>query len=637
MMQILELVLYSYDGRRRKLAFNLGQVNIITGKSRSGKSAVGDIIEYCLGGQSCNIADGVVRESVSWYALLLQFDDERVFVARENPGVGVQSTTSCYVETGKELESPEKADFVSNVNVDGIEDLLSRRLGIEENVNIPQEGQTRTPLTANIRHSLFYCFQGQDEIAARSHLFHRQAEQFITQAIKDTLPYFLGAVDGQALKLEAERKEKNRELSRLKRALSDEREIRGVSTSRGASLFEEAVAVGLARKGDVDQTDFNSLYDYLRQLELIEVAEPNNHADQLATLQQKHLQLTEELSAIGYDLREAKQYQGYTKGFGDEAYYQKSRLESIGLFDKINFDTGKCPFCSANLEQQLPGVEAIKESIVALDDSIGQISREQPRLQQHIETLQRKAEDLRNQRRDIADSIQALFESESRLKEIRDLNERRALVLGRISLWVETVSREEDYSELETKQQELIDRLKVLDDLLDRENTEDRVHAALSNMQSDMTTWAKDLNLEGGGYAYRLDYHKATVVMDKDRTIPLNQMGSGSNWVGVHLIAMFALQEFFVKHERPVPGFLFLDQPSQVYFPSMEHKDENKDLQAVSKIYQFIYKQVASMAGKAQVIIVDHAQLDDPTFEDNVIESWWDDDKNLVPIEWIKN
>jgi len=82
MMQILELVIYSYDGRRRQITFNLGSVNIITGKSKSGKSVVGDIIDYCLGGRDCNIADGIVRENVSWFGLLLQFDNERVFVAK---------------------------------------------------------------------------------------------------------------------------------------------------------------------------------------------------------------------------------------------------------------------------------------------------------------------------------------------------------------------------------------------------------------------------------------------------------------------------------------------------------------------------------------------------------------------------
>lgn len=55
-MQIQELVLYGRNGKVRHLPFSLGTVNIITGKSKSGKSAVGDIIDYCMGGSSCNIA-----------------------------------------------------------------------------------------------------------------------------------------------------------------------------------------------------------------------------------------------------------------------------------------------------------------------------------------------------------------------------------------------------------------------------------------------------------------------------------------------------------------------------------------------------------------------------------------------------
>jgi len=154
--------------------------------------------------------------------------------------------------------------------------------------------------------------------------------------------------------------------------------------------------------------------------------------------------------------------------------------------------------------------------------------------------------------------------------------------------------------------------------------------------KTDMTEWAKKLELEGQGNSYRIDLGKATVVMDKDRPIALQQMGSGSNWVGVHLIAMFALHKFFISHSRPVPGFLFLDQPSQVYFPSMEHKDENKDLKAVGMIYDFISDCISILGGKMQIIIMDHAQLDEASFKDHVIESWWDEDKNLVPIDWIK-
>ena len=74
-----------------------------------------------------------------------------------------------------------------------LEETLTRRIGISENLNIPAR-RAKLTSSANIRHSLYYCFQGQDEIAAKNFLFHHQADDFISQTIRDTMPYFLGVV-----------------------------------------------------------------------------------------------------------------------------------------------------------------------------------------------------------------------------------------------------------------------------------------------------------------------------------------------------------------------------------------------------------------------------------------------------------
>lgn len=105
-----------------------------------------------------------------------------------------KTTSASYIEIGEKIEVSESCDFISNTNSTGIEKTLTQRIGISENLNSPLEGQSRLPLAANIRHALYYCFQSQDEIAAMNFLFHRQFDDFVTQAIKDTIPYFLGAI-----------------------------------------------------------------------------------------------------------------------------------------------------------------------------------------------------------------------------------------------------------------------------------------------------------------------------------------------------------------------------------------------------------------------------------------------------------
>ena len=72
--------------------------------------------------------------------------------------------------------------------------------GIRDNIHEPPLGQSRPALSANIRHALPLCFQSQNELTRKEQLFHiydadprQQGHKF--QALQDTLPYFLGAVD----------------------------------------------------------------------------------------------------------------------------------------------------------------------------------------------------------------------------------------------------------------------------------------------------------------------------------------------------------------------------------------------------------------------------------------------------------
>ncbi len=125
---------------------------------------------------------------------------------------------------------------------------------------------------------------------------------------------------------------------------------------------------------------------------------------------------------------------------------------------------------------------------------------------------------------------------------------------------------------------------------------EEREQSALSRIQADMTKWIKALHLEHCDNSYRLGLNKVTVVEKPERPVLFKQLGSGSNWVGVHLIAYFALQRFFVDANRPVSRFVFLDHPSQVYFPS-ELGEKQIDRNEVNKMYQFIIDRTNELDG----------------------------------------
>lgn len=98
--QISNIVVYGKTGQRRSIEIEPGAVNIITGRSKTGKSSLIHIVDYCLGRKECNVPAGVIRKNVSWYGLKLQTSSGDIFSARRNPDPGKESSEDIYIERG---------------------------------------------------------------------------------------------------------------------------------------------------------------------------------------------------------------------------------------------------------------------------------------------------------------------------------------------------------------------------------------------------------------------------------------------------------------------------------------------------------------------------------------------------------
>ena len=245
-MQILDIVVYSHDGQQRALSLKTGRVNIITGASKTGKSALVDIVDYCFGADECRVPEGPIRRSVSWFGLRLQLDEGQAFIARRCPGVRAASSEECFVEVGGSVEVPDAGNLRQTTNTKGLGALLTSWTGIGDNLHEPPAGQTRPALSASVRHALALCFQPQDEIIRRQQLFHGSGDNYIAQGLKDTLPYFLGAVDEEYVRKRGELRGIREKLRACERQLTELKALRGDGISKAATLLAQARDAGLS-------------------------------------------------------------------------------------------------------------------------------------------------------------------------------------------------------------------------------------------------------------------------------------------------------------------------------------------------------------------------------------------------------
>lgn len=641
--QILDIVLYAEGHAPRVLSLRPGELNIITGDSMTGKTALVDIVDYCLGSKSCHVSSGVIRQSVDWYALRLVHHETRHFIARKAPAPGRTTTTDAYYATGVQLEIPSFEELSATTNIQSIMDRLEQVTGIGVNLHLPTEGQTRLPLQAGIRHALAYVFQPQTEISQPRALFHGQSDTWEAQAIKDSFPYFLGAVDEEYVAKVAQLREARRELRRQESALANATAL--IEEQSVSRMVSEARHVGLLPQNysaESYQTNVEDLRGALSAvvrtdlLEAISASDDHGEFDRLnderSAMRGQLRQLTDELKSM----RGLRQDEG---GYANEAGQQVARLESLNLLSQGEHE---CPLCSQAMPERIPVVDELRAELNKASRQLDTARRHTPGLERLILDKQAEADHVRARMRENWLALEALNGANQRMVHMRDVAERRAHVHGRISLMLEAMAQAPDTGDLHSSVERLRQDVARLQDEVGNELIADRVDSILSNLSGPMTRWAKTLELEHSGVPFRLDAKKMTVVADAwDGPIFMQNMGSGANWLGCHLIAHLALHELFTRKDRPVPRFLILDQPSQVYFPAEAGRDVNRageqdeDRLAVVRMFTLIKNVVAALAPNFQVIITEHADIDEPWYQEAVVERWRNG-AALVPSEWAR-
>lgn len=648
--QIKDLVFYGDNGKVKRLEFVLGKLNIITGASKTGKTALISVLEYCFGSSQCQIPDGIMRRAVNWVGVMLAVEMGEVFIARRLPDPGYNSSTDVYYEVGDEITLPNADQLMQTTNTENLQNLLAGHAGIQQNRHDPPPGQTRLPLQAGIAHALVYCFQHQSEIDNHLHLFHRQSEQWLPQAIKDTLPFFLGAVTDDYVTRMDELRRLRRELQQSRRRLEEHETVLGQGVTVAQGLLAEATDLGLLSNSSVHESldDCVEALQRLNSTSFVSREEDESAAGgEFQRLQAERNEIMQELRIVRDQLDAAKALTVDRRRYSDEARAQSMRLKSIDLFRSQNDTeqvTTSCPLCFSSLSdgEIVPSVQEIQQSLERLNAQIRQVEDRTPQMDMVVTSLESKQAEIKSQLRDNRDKLEAIYRENARLQEYRDLNAKRAHIAGRISLYLESVPQLDEESNLKQRIYDLQERVTNLEEELSEVNVQERVESALSIVSREMSEWAHGLDLEHAEYPLRLDLQRLTVVADSnDGPIPMERMGSGENWVGYHLIAHLALHRWFVGRNRPVPRFIFIDQPSQVYFPedSDWQQQENgtvsrgEDRAKVVQMYKLAHNVVEDQNGDFQMIITDHANINEQWFQQCVIARWREGEK-LIPPDW---
>lgn len=645
-MKIKSIHIYSQDGQRRDLQFNVDGLNVITGRSSTGKSALSEIIEYCMGRSTFNVPEGIIRDKVAWFAVIYQFPQEQVLIAKPTPNAGGTSCSTAMQRRGSQLAVPDFKELAVNTDDEAVVALLSRLLGIPENRTDVAIEHSRESYDANVKHTYYYLFQKQGIVANKDQLFYRQNEAFQPQAIRDTLPILLGISSNDRYELEAKLRAAQRELKLNAKLLEQARDAIDTSQQKGIGLFSEAKVVGIITPEN-QQAGPDGVIDALR------TALQWKPASVLDDDGQRISRLEEEISQLRKDRREAqsrvdaaRQFSKRAGGFESEALEQKDRLASINALPK-NPETGEWqwPFCEANLALESPVAQVLLKELATLDEEMSIVAGQRPKLEAYLAEQDDKVREVVDAIKNKEAELSAAIAANEVIAQMGTRNNAAARVVGRISLFLENLVPNAELIAREAEHRRLKFKVEELEKKVGADDSHERLTSVLNNISAQVSRYIQIFEAEFSAFPARFDLNHLTIVFDRpDRPVPMSRTGGGENHLAYHLAALLALHLFASKNNCPIPQFLLIDQPTQVYFPSekvyqeadgsVQKTEADADLAAVRRLFELLLNFTKKDVPGFQLIVTEHANLRDQWFQDSLVEQPWTKPPALVPEDW---
>jgi len=635
---ILEIAFYGTEGRRRIVDFKPDSVNVITGASGTGKSAIIDAIDYCLGSTSCGLPF-YVREHALAVATHWILGENHLIVGRNIPRAG-KGTEQMFIRTGQNLSLPKTANGLEGpTNRDTARTIIERAFGIDDIENpsvaaISQKGR------ATVRDLTPYLFLSGDVIISKTTLLHDMNRPEKARDIKATIPFFLGAVDQESVLAERKLRQLEGVRDRLEREAKTRDLSRSRTTERSMALLSQAATVGLASPPASNASE-QLLLEQLRRVGDVNLADAEApEGDELEGMERERLALVRELQAMRERRRALKQAIKDASGYDTAVSGQSHKL---GLIQHLKLDTGKCPVCEAENPAGRAMANEIRASLAIVSGEVAAMNRLRPELASESAQLD-DAIGLKSARlREVEAQVSAVIRQTDDARKTASLSQERALVVGRVYQFLEMSAQDSD--DPSTNLASLQKQIGELRDRVDPEAKRDRLRDAEIMVGNYATEMLSELPTEVPATDSRLLFFaspKITLIEPVRRAaLALAEIGSDQNYLSIHLALTFSLQKHFESIKAPVPGLIVIDQISRPYYPeggdekTLQDMAKDSDRVAMRQIVRFLFDETARRAG-LQVILIEHAYIaDDPEYVGAIRARWTPrTNEKLIPPDW---
>jgi len=646
--QILKLILWSKAGHDpRIVTFKPGMVNVISGASKTGKSAVIPIIDYCLGSGKCSIPVGAIRQACSWFGLIIETSEGQKLLARREPGENRQ-TGDMFLAEGEGIEIPSNP--VKNTTADGVKKMLDRLAGLS-NLGLDPASDSGFQSRVGFRDLMAFTFQPQYIVANPMVLFYNADTSEHREKLKAIFPYVLGALTPKMLTAKWELERLHRELRRKEAALTSAKSSVHAWQYELQGWVQQAIEFNLLPPNTVVPSEWNKVVALLRRAAgtntreaFASVTSIEPALARLGELRKLETNAARLLAEKRQQLNEIQRLLDSSEIYGSAIRIQRDRLSiTEWLRSQVKETNDPLSRLSGDDREKL---EVLFNALAGLEIQL----RSQPGLS---DTFDKERLNIRHEVDISAKNLYAIRQEitllEQKSEQVRAASFRQDKIerfIGRIEQTLVTLDRTKDDAKLSQEISILHEEITKLKNIYSESQVTSKKSRALQIIENMAATIIPHMEGEWPDAPIKILTDDLTIkVIHADRTDYLWEIGSGANWLAYHVTVTLSLHRFFMEQpNHPVPALLIYDQPSQVYFPkgfdvdtgTKDGKTRDEDTAAVQAVFRTIANEVLRSKGRLQAIILDHAGEDVWVDIPGVsLAAEWRGDVKLVPPAWV--
>lgn len=571
---IHEIGVIDKHGIKHPVNFKAG-LNVVTGKSSTGKSALIEIFDYCFGSDENTIPKGVITNSAAIYYVALAVNEQDMVLAR-NPDI----TSKAFfrrVETFNTIEIDRDyfnasyfrplSEFKKHLrdfflDIDDVDESLVARA---------YRGNRKAP-TPSIRSFTSFILQHQNLVANKHALFYRFDEKEKRDQIIEHTKIFLGLVDQRFFHLSQEKERLSAEVRSLERQKeANQRTSESYKQKVSPVLSQLYALMGFKSEPLAFDKVLRHPQSAKDQLDSIIVAEKINYNSDAMTQRYEQLKLTRNKKTV--ELRKLqRQVSSLNKHLQEEEQFA-SNVKQFSSPKHVHLSTSVCPFCHTEKDSLRQSAEKLKQAITKVSGNLAQARPMKAKFESSLVEVQRNIEVVSNTLTELNKQITEIENTDEQLAKQKSLYESILMQKAKLFVLLDTLNMADDI-ELEKEIKDLKKQLKKITDALKEYDVQkglayasDKVNEYMAEIGTHFEFEAsyKPINLKFSFETFDL-YH----LTPDEEEIYLRSMGSGANWLYCHVTLFLALHKYFAElgGKCAIPSLLFLDQPTQVYFPN---------------------------------------------------------------------